>query len=68
MKRTTWMRLLLMVVILNAPCSMFNVFAQINIAGSVYGGGNAGDTEGNTKVTIFEGDINEVYGLSLIHI
>lgn len=56
------MRLLLMVVILNAPCSMFNVFAQINIAGSVYGGGNAGNTGGNTKVTVRAGDLNEVYG------
>ena len=56
------MRLLLMVVILNAPCSLFNVFAQINIAGSVYGGGNAGDTGGNTKVTVRAGDLNNVYG------
>ena len=62
MKRTTWMRLLLMVVILNAPCSMFNVFAQIQIGGSIYGGGNEGKTEGNTKVTVYEGDLNNVYG------
>ena len=62
MKRTTWMRLLLMVVILNAPCSMFNVFAQIQIGGSIYGGGNEGKTEGNTTVTVYEGDLNEVYG------
>ena len=36
--------------------------AQILIGGSVYGGGNAGDTEGNTKVTIYAGELNEVYG------
>ena len=62
MKRTTWMRLLLMAVILNAPCSMFHVSAQITIGGSVYGGGNAGETGGNTKVTVYAGDLNNVYG------
>ena len=62
MKRTTWMRLLLMAVVLNVQCSMFNVFAQITIGGNVYGGGNEGITGGNTKVTVYEGDLNEVYG------
>ena len=38
------------------------VQAQITIGGSVYGGGNAGDTEGSTKVTVRGGDINAVYG------
>ena len=55
-------RLLLMVVILNVQCSMFNVYAQIVIGGNVYGGGNAGDTGGNTKVTVHAGDLNCVYG------
>ena len=36
--------------------------AQITIGGSVYGGGNAGDTKGSTTVTVRAGDINEVYG------
>ena len=36
--------------------------AQITIGGNVYGGGNAGDTEGSTKVTVRGGDINAVYG------
>ena len=36
--------------------------AQITIGGSVYGGGNAGDTEGSTSVTVHAGDINAVYG------
>ncbi|MBE6259624.1 MAG: hypothetical protein E7107_02195 [Prevotella sp.] len=47
------------------------VQAQIVIGGSVYGGGNAGDTgqgidenseKKGTKVTIYSGDINAVYG------
>ena len=62
MKRTTWMRLLLMVVMLNVQCSMFNVYAQIKIGGSVYGGGNEGDVGEGTSVTIHAGEINEVYG------
>ena len=36
--------------------------AQIIIGGSVYGGGNEGETGGNTNVTIHEGDIRRVYG------
>ena len=36
--------------------------AQITIAGSVYGGGNAGDMTGNSKVTVRAGEINAVYG------
>ena len=63
MKWTTWMRLLLMVVILNVQCSMFNVYSQILIGGNVYGGGNAGDMTGNTSVTVRAGDIHGgVYG------
>ncbi|MCR5644274.1 MAG: hypothetical protein K6G32_13190, partial [Prevotella sp.] len=38
------------------------VRAQITIGGNVYGGGNAGDTGGNTKVTVHAGDLNSVYG------
>ena len=35
---------------------------QISIGGNVYGGGNAGDMTGNTKVSIHAGDINGVFG------
>ena len=36
--------------------------AQINIAGNVYGGGNAGNLGGKTEVLIYAGDIHQVYG------
>ena len=36
--------------------------AQITIGGYVYGGGNAGDTGGNTTVTVHAGDFNRVFG------
>ena len=36
--------------------------AQITIGGNVYGGGNAGDTKGNTNVTVYAGDLNRVFG------
>ena len=36
--------------------------AQISIGGHVYGGGNAGDTGGNSTVTIRGGDLNRVFG------
>ena len=36
--------------------------AQIVIKGHVYGGGNAGDTGGNTTVTVRAGDLNRVFG------
>ena len=36
--------------------------AQITIGGHVYGGGNAGDTGGNTTVTVHAGDFNRVFG------
>ena len=63
MKRTTWMRLLLIVAMFNVQCSMFNVYAQINIGGNVYGGGNAGNTGGKTTVTVRAGDIDgSVFG------
>ena len=38
------------------------VQAQIVIGGHVYGGGNAGETGGNSTVTIREGDLNRVFG------
>ena len=56
------MRLLLMVAMFNVQCSMFNVYAQIVIGGHVYGGGNAGNTGGNTTVTVHAGDLNRVFG------
>ena len=36
--------------------------AQIVIGGNVYGGGNAGDTGGSTRVTVLAGDVNAIYG------
>ena len=36
--------------------------AQIVIGGHVYGGGNAGETGGNSTVTIRGGDLNRVFG------
>ena len=36
--------------------------AQIVIKGHVYGGGNAGDTGGNTTVSVRAGDLNRVFG------
>jgi hypothetical protein len=38
------------------------VQAQISIGGNIYGGGNAGDTKGNTNVTVYAGDLNRVFG------
>ena len=61
MKRTTWMRLLLLVAMLNVQCSMFNVFAQITIGGSIYGGGNAGNTGGKTTVNVYAGNLHAVF-------
>ena len=54
------MRLLLLAVMLNGQWSMVN--GQITIGGKVYGGGNAGNLSGSTKVTVYAGDLNEVYG------
>ena len=36
--------------------------AQITIGGNIYGGGNQGNTGGKTTVTIYDGDIRQVYG------
>ena len=57
-----WKRLLLMVAMFNVQCLMFNVYAQIVIGGHVYGGGNAGNTGGNTTVTVYAGDLNRAFG------
>ena len=62
MTRMTWMRLLLLVAMLIVQCSMFNAFAQIKIGGNVYGGGNQGEIKGSTKVTVYQGDLNKVFG------
>ena len=35
--------------------------AQITIGGNVYGGGNVGNTGGSTKVTVYAGDLHNVY-------
>ena len=73
----TWtiVRLLLLVAILTAQCPLSEVHAQeptttttptpmagIKIAGSVYGGGNAGETGGNTNVIVRAGEIDAVFG------
>ncbi|WP_155808853.1 hypothetical protein [Xylanibacter brevis] len=42
--------------------SALAVQAQITIGGNVYGGGNVGNTKGNTTVAIYAGDLNRVYG------
>ena len=55
-------RLLVCAVIFIVQFSMFNLHAQITIGGNVYGGGNEGDTEGNTNVTIHTGQIKNVFG------
>ena len=36
--------------------------AQVIIGGNIYGGGNQGNTGGKTTVTIYDGDIRQVYG------
>ena len=35
---------------------------QIKIGGNVYGGGNKGNVDGRTKVTVYQGDLNKVFG------
>ena len=35
---------------------------QIKIGGNVYGGGNQGEVKGSTKVTVYQGDVNKVFG------
>ena len=51
--------------------------AQVSIGGSIYGGGNAGDTGGNSNVTVYAGNLHAVFagarmanigGSSLIHL
>ena len=51
--------------------------AQITIGGSIYGGGNAGDTGGSSKVNIYAGNLHAVFagarmanvgGYSFIHL
>ena len=53
------------------------VQAQITIGGSIYGGGNAGDTGGSSKVNIYAGNLHAVFagarmanvgGYSFIHL
>ena len=51
--------ILAIVLMLVAPT---RVSAQIVIKGNVYGGGNHGDTGGNTAVNVYGGDIHCVYG------
>ena len=51
--------------------------AQVSIGGSIYGGGNAGDTGGNSNVTVYAGNLHAVFagarmanigGSSFIHL
>ena len=49
---------ILMIVLLSTIVAQ----GQITIGGNVYGGGNAGDTEGSTTVTVRGGDISNVFG------
>ena len=52
-------------VLLSVVCCLLSVVpvqAQITIGGHVYGGGNAGNTGGNTTVTVHAGDLNRVFG------
>ena len=59
-------RLLLLAVIFNVQCTMFNVFAQINIQGKVFGGARQANVNGHTFVKIgadkHDVIINAVYG------
>ena len=38
------------------------LMAQARIGGNIYGGGNQGNVEGNSTATIYEGDLNDVFG------
>ena len=49
-------------LLLFSVLSTTNAASQITINGSVYGGGNAGDTGGSTTVTMLAGDVNAVFG------
>ena len=59
-------RLLLLAVLFIVQCSMFNVSAQINISGKVFGGARQADIQGHTYVRIGAENhdviINAVYG------
>ena len=44
------------------PTTTTKTLKGIHIGGSVYGGGNLGETKGNTTVTVYAGDLNEVFG------
>jgi hypothetical protein len=54
------MRKILTIVLCSLSALMMQ--AQVRIGGSVYGGGNAGDTGGSTTVTVRAGDLNCVFG------
>ncbi len=56
--RSSFRLLLLMLLLL----SFSKAESQIVIGGNVYGGGNAGDTDGSSSVTVYAGDVNAVFG------
>ncbi len=56
-RNTLLCRLLLCVAMVSGQWSMTGLYAQISIGGNVYGGGNAGNVDGSTKVTVRAGNI-----------
>jgi len=54
------MKKLFTIVLLMLHASLMR--AQITIGGNVYGGGNAGDVKGRSSVTVYDGDLNSVFG------
>ena len=59
---TGLMRLCLLFFMFNVQCSIFNDAYAQKIGGNVYGGGNKGNVNGKTTVTVKSGDIDRVFG------
>lgn len=51
-----------LIVCMMASAQLAPAPAAISIGGSVYGGGNHGDTGGNTAVNVYGGSIHQVFG------
>ena len=60
--RITALAALLMLVATGGASAQEVVSGGIYIAGNVYGGANQAKTDGNTKVTIYQGTCNQLYG------
>ena len=56
------MLLLMLMVMATMVHAQDTQYASITIGGSVYGGGNAGNTGGSTSVTVRAGEIGSVFG------